>query len=536
MVALLAAVATLSGLAAYAWTLGGYFQGDDFGFVGRYFDFPLSRWPRLFFQGWADGLWSSSYRELRPLNALAFIVDARLWGLEPAGYRLTNLALHSVCAALVGLIAWRASRRDTGAAAIAAGLFALHPVNAHAVAWITGRVDVLSTAFFLGGFLGFLGHRQTERGAWLALLAVGQVGALFTKESGVTLVGFLVAADLVWMRPRLRTRSAWFPYAVCGALLMVYFACRWIAFGSGAPSGIGRGLPDLATASTYVEFLRREAAYVAHLLPPLQPWLVAWRDDGFPLDFIRLAQAALLLLAAIFGGWMIRRWWARAAFPADRAAVFFFAGAWFVLATVPLMATYFSARHLYLAAPGLCVAGALLIRGAFPLAPPRAAIVAILGVLFLTQLWQTLAPWRRGAELSRSIAHEVRTAASRVPPRGALLVDVPALTEGAFCWSWALPYAIQPPFSVSGPAVEPTLLQAPGNYAFSAAWQRPDLFARLRTIEGDCLLVETSPRGEIRTVTLAAGKVRAAALQLQSEHRQEDAALWLRFLTALREP
>lgn len=530
----LAAVAVFCALAGYATTLGGYFQGDDFGFVGHYASFPLSEWPRLFVRGWADGLWSSSYRELRPLNALAFIIDARLWDLDPLGYRLTNLALHATSACLVGLIAWRVSRRDTATAVLATGLFALHPVNAHAVAWITGRVDVLSSLFFLAAFLGFVCHRDGARGASLALLALGQAGALFTKESGVTLVGFMVVADVIWLRPRLRTPSAWMPYGVCGVLLLVYFSCRWLAFGAG--HGIGRGLPDLSLLSTYLELLRRETAYAAHLLPPLQSWLVAWRDAGFSLSPLRKLQGALVALAVISAVGVFCRWLARTTLRPDRAAVAFFAGGWFVLATVPLMATYFSARHLYLAAPGLCIALALLLRGSWPRLPVRVAIGMVFGVILLAQLWQTLAPWRRGAELSRTIAREVRAAADLVPPGGALLVDVPALADGAFCWSWALPYAIQSPFVVRASGREPMLLQAPANYAFAAAWRRPDLFARLREVESDCVLVEASAGGDLRTVTIAAGTVRAAARYLQSESRQEDAVVWHRFLRGLQEP
>lgn len=535
VIALVVGVALAASVVGYASTLRGYFQGDDFGFVGHYFDFPLSEWPRLFFRGWADGLWSSSYRELRPLNALAFIVDARLWGVEPMGYRLTNLAVHAMSAALVGLIAWRVSRREAMVAAIAAGFFALHPVNAHAVAWITGRVDLLSTAFLLAGFLGFLGYRDTARDVWLVLLAGGQAGAVFTKESGVTLVGFLVLADLLWLRPRVRGGGTWWPYAVCGTLLVAYFSCRWIAFGDGHPGGIGRGLPDLAATHTYLEFLRREVAYLAHLLPPLQPWLVAWRDDGFALGLGRIAQVMLTALAVVLAGWMIRRWLVRTTLPADRAAVVFFAGAWFAVGTAPLMATYFSARHLYLAAPGLCVAGALGLRAVFPRLSASVGIATLLGGFLLTQAWQTLAPWRRGAELSLAIAHEVHAAAARVPAGGALLVDAPALVEGAFCWSWALPYALQPPFAAARSGREPTLLQAPDTYAFSAAWRRPELFARLGEIEGDCLLVERTPRGELRTVTIPAARVRAAARHLRGESREEDAEMWQRFLTALRE-
>lgn len=120
-------------VAAFAPTLGGGFLGDDFGYVGRFARFSLSEWPRLFVREWSEGMWENKTRELRPVTALSFIVDAHVWGVNAPGFRVTNLMLHAGCSTLVGLLAWRAAERARACGIAAAIWFALHPVHAEPV-------------------------------------------------------------------------------------------------------------------------------------------------------------------------------------------------------------------------------------------------------------------------------------------------------------------------------------------------------------------------------------------------------------------
>jgi Tfp pilus assembly protein PilF len=91
--------------------------------------------------------------------------DFAVWGMNPFGYHLTNLLLHTASAALFYL----ASRRLLGlampaaspgiaslGAAVAALYFAVHPLRVESVAWITERRDLTSGLFFLLTILAYL--------------------------------------------------------------------------------------------------------------------------------------------------------------------------------------------------------------------------------------------------------------------------------------------------------------------------------------------------------------------------------------------
>ena len=83
-----------------------------------------------------------------PLTWLSHMLDVQLFGLNPAGPHLVNVALHAVNAVLLLVVL----RQLTGAlwrCAFVAALFALHPLHVESVAWISERKDVLSTLFWL---------------------------------------------------------------------------------------------------------------------------------------------------------------------------------------------------------------------------------------------------------------------------------------------------------------------------------------------------------------------------------------------------
>ncbi|MFN2483187.1 MAG: hypothetical protein ABR554_17145, partial [Pyrinomonadaceae bacterium] len=132
-------------------------------------------------------------RALLPVSVLA---DLRLWGLNPLGFHLTNVALHALNSFLVYLVALRLTRDDPHAhvarrgntpagqttnapaakrlAAVAAGLiFLLHPSHAEPVTWMTGRVDVQMAFFYLLALLAFISYAETNLRPrlWLALAA-----------------------------------------------------------------------------------------------------------------------------------------------------------------------------------------------------------------------------------------------------------------------------------------------------------------------------------------------------------------------------
>jgi len=105
-----------------------------------------------------------------PIAWMTLGLDYAIWGMNPFGYHLVNLLLHAVNAALLYWIARRlfaaqplvgdgaetSSSELALAAAVAALVFAIHPLRVESVAWITERRDVLSGAFYLATILFYL--------------------------------------------------------------------------------------------------------------------------------------------------------------------------------------------------------------------------------------------------------------------------------------------------------------------------------------------------------------------------------------------
>ena len=117
---------------------------------------------------WKGALWAfqTGYASnWHPLTWLSLMLDAQLFGTGPAGPHLTNVILHAVNAVLLFLLL----RRLTGAlwpSALVAALFAVHPLRAESVAWVSERKDVLSGVFFMLTLLMYARYAQgVMRGA-----------------------------------------------------------------------------------------------------------------------------------------------------------------------------------------------------------------------------------------------------------------------------------------------------------------------------------------------------------------------------------
>ena len=149
-----------------------------------------------------------------PLTWLSHMVDAQLYGLQPAGHHLSSLFLHLANTLLLFLLL----NRMTGAlwrSALVAALFALHPTHVESVAWIAERKDVLSTLFFMLTLLAYMkyvkkseirsleldvgrsvfGVRCSNCTLWYGLALVLFALGLMSKPMLVTLPFLLVLLD-----------------------------------------------------------------------------------------------------------------------------------------------------------------------------------------------------------------------------------------------------------------------------------------------------------------------------------------------------
>jgi len=140
-----------------------------------------------------------------PLTYTTFRIERRVWGLNPTGYHCVNILLHSLNALLI----WRLLLRlGVPGAWLAAGLFALHPVQVESVAWITERKNVLSLCFCLLALLswaGFIQERSRRRWSLYAFTLVFHALALFSKTTACTLPAALLL--VLWLKKMPITRA-----------------------------------------------------------------------------------------------------------------------------------------------------------------------------------------------------------------------------------------------------------------------------------------------------------------------------------------
>jgi tetratricopeptide (TPR) repeat protein len=140
-----------------------------------------------------------------PLVTVSHMLDCQLFGLEPGGHHATNIALHAVNAVILfNVLATLTSA--AWASAWVAALFAVHPSNVEAVAWVSARKDVLS-AFF--GFLSIAAYgAYARRGGIVRYLATAVLFALglMAKPMLVTLPILLLLLDY-WPLARVRERT-----------------------------------------------------------------------------------------------------------------------------------------------------------------------------------------------------------------------------------------------------------------------------------------------------------------------------------------
>jgi tetratricopeptide (TPR) repeat protein len=123
-------------------------------------------------------------RLYRPLTLYTFALNYAVGGLDPFGFRLTNVLLHAIACGLVWKFAYRLLQRE-GVASIAAALFAVHPVHCDAVSGIVGRAEILAAAFLLLGLVT-LAPRDRPPGAARGMLAgLLFFAALMAKETAV---------------------------------------------------------------------------------------------------------------------------------------------------------------------------------------------------------------------------------------------------------------------------------------------------------------------------------------------------------------
>ena len=357
-------------LACYWPALQGSLVWDDASHVTR---------PGL--QSWAGlgRIWTSTRatEQYYPVVHSAFWLEHRRWGDATLGYHLANVALHALaCCLLMAVLQRLGSLRQRSApdspeggraqaaglpahaAALAAVLFAVHPVCVESVAWISEQKNTLSLVFYLLAAMAYLDFRKGGRPRRYLLASGLFLLALATKSVTASLPAALLVA-LWWATGKVSWRrdgvalAPWFLAAIAAGLLTAWVEHAVIG-ASGAPFDVSAG-QRLLLAARDVWFYLGKLLWPARLLFFYPRWNVPLESAGW----YGYLAASIALTAALF--------FARRRCRGPLAAWLFFVGSLLpalgFFNVYPFLFSYVADHFQYLASLGVFSAAAIGIAG-----------------------------------------------------------------------------------------------------------------------------------------------------------------------------
>lgn len=184
------------------------FIWDDEQFIYKNAHVLTFNLPGIFTKNTIDGAGEIS-NYYRPLTTLTFAVDHAVWGLQPFGFHLTNIFLHTASALLVAVILYVLTKRKMMSFWIAL-IFALHPLQTEAVTYINSRGDSLSAFFGLLSAIFFwlciykkkysfvlYNLKISIQTYWFgAGSIIFYICSIFSKEIGIVTIALLVCVAL----------------------------------------------------------------------------------------------------------------------------------------------------------------------------------------------------------------------------------------------------------------------------------------------------------------------------------------------------
>ena len=349
------------------------------------FDFVWDDWPQIvnspIIRTWSNlprafgsDLWYNVARNqvyYRPLFVAWSMLNYTLFGLRSWGWHLGAVLLH---VGAVVAVFWLVRRLglEYWTAALAALIFALHPVHIEPVTWISAASDTMVTMFAALAFVAFLNGRDAERDRrrnpekrnrtawWIASLAL-LACALLTKEMAVMFAALV--GIYAWLRPAKAEASGRkviaavieaAPYAV---VTLAYALLRrhalLFATGQFNPS---HGMMDVARTLPLVMSI-----YLRQLLVPVGTTGLYYTPYVTTAIVSQVAVPAAVLGAALIGLW----YWNRRA----GNSIVAFAGLWLLVGLAPALylrnfgnGDFVRDRYMYLPSIGFAILAAMGLR------------------------------------------------------------------------------------------------------------------------------------------------------------------------------
>lgn len=266
---------------AYANSLGGEFVFDDTEQIVE--NQSVRSWDNLA-KAFTTHVWQFRERPgalnvpaplpyYRPLFTVMLTIEYHLFGLWGQGWHLISLLLHISCSIGVFFVIRHMSGQNI-LALFTSLLFAVHPVHAESVSWISGMTDPLFGVFFLASFYFYLRARVSNGDGpadrrLLVLSLVMFALSMLAKETALSLVILIFAYEFIELAGSITNRlitaaKRALPFVVVAVL---YLVPRYLVLGESMwknPQAPERPLAYTLLTLPFVVF-----SYIGHLLWPV---------------------------------------------------------------------------------------------------------------------------------------------------------------------------------------------------------------------------------------------------------------------------
>ncbi|MBI5327114.1 MAG: tetratricopeptide repeat protein [Deltaproteobacteria bacterium] len=215
--------------------------------------------PDIFLSSvWSFSDDSSKFNYYRPIMHLIYMAEYHVFGLKPWGWHLVNIIFHSMNSVMVFLIASifintagaRGKEQEASVnphtshishltsptignqlpAIMAAIIFATHPINTEAVAWVACIPELSFTLFYMLSFYFYVklnnrnDDKKTAKIGYYLLSIAAFFPAILSKETGLTLLLFIVIYDYSRMgKTFIRNWRQYLPYITA---IIIYVAVK----------------------------------------------------------------------------------------------------------------------------------------------------------------------------------------------------------------------------------------------------------------------------------------------------------------------
>jgi len=196
----------------------------------------------------------------RPFQSLSYSLEYLLWGGRPAGYRISNILLHSLNSLFVFLLVYLILN-DKILAFSSGVFFCIHPAQVCLVTFIAGRSNLLETFFILLSILAYIRWLKDSRKRFYYFSLLLYVGALFSREGALLSPLYLIVCAMFLKTKKNKIFLSILPYIVLGLL---YFTLRNMFL----PSDSLKILAPLSLNQS-LNFLLRLQDYFWQLILPL---------------------------------------------------------------------------------------------------------------------------------------------------------------------------------------------------------------------------------------------------------------------------